>query len=47
MSSEYAQQLNEVEVFFRFFGTFRLSRTVTSVADLADGAVFFDILSLV
>ena len=47
MSSEYTQQLKEIEAFFRFFTTFQLSRAVTSVADLADGAVFFDILSLV
>lgn len=47
MSSEYAQQLKEVEAFFRFFATFQLSRPVTSVSDLADATVFFDILSLV
>jgi hypothetical protein len=47
MSSEYAQQLKEIEAFFRFFTTFQLSRPVTSAADLADGTVFFDILALV
>jgi len=47
MSSDYAQQLKEVEAFFRFFATFQLSKSVTSLADLADGAVFFEILSLV
>ena len=47
MSSEYAQLLKEIEAFYNFFATFQLSRPVTSVANLTDGAVFFDILSLV
>ena len=47
MSSEYARLLKEIEAFYNFFATFQLSRSVTSVADLTDGAIFFDILSLV
>lgn len=47
MSSDYAQQRKEVEAFFGFFATFQLSKSVTSLADLADGAVFFEILSIV
>ncbi|KAJ3517791.1 hypothetical protein NLJ89_g265 [Agrocybe chaxingu] len=44
--SEFAQR-KEIEAFFNFFSTFDLSRPVTSVADLADGAALFDVLSVV
>ncbi|CAA7267986.1 unnamed protein product [Cyclocybe aegerita] len=44
--SEFAQR-KEIEAFFNFFATFDLSRPVTSVADLTDGAALFDVLSVV
>jgi len=44
--SDYAQ-LQEIDAFYSFFATFNLSRPVTSVADLADGAALFDVLSVV
>ncbi|KAI0807300.1 HOOK-domain-containing protein [Fomes fomentarius] len=40
-------QKKELNAFFSFFATFDLSRPVTTVADLSDGAALFEILSLV
>ncbi|KAH9483838.1 Protein Hook-like protein 1 [Psilocybe cubensis] len=44
--SEFSQR-KEVDAFFNFFATFDLARPVTTVADLADGAALFEVLSLV
>ena len=38
---------NEADAFFDFLSTFKLSRPVTTIADLSDGAALFDVLSLV
>ncbi|KAF8589935.1 HOOK-domain-containing protein [Ramaria rubella] len=40
-------QRKEADAFFDFFATFKLSRPVTTIADLSDGAALFDVLSLV
>ncbi|KAI8998901.1 HOOK-domain-containing protein [Trametes punicea] len=40
-------QKKELNAFFSFFATFDLSRPVTSIADLSDGAALYEILSLV
>ena len=40
-------QRKEFDAFTHFFATFNLSHSVSSVADLSDGAIFFDILSIV
>jgi protein HOOK3 len=37
----------EADAFFEFLATFKLSRPVTTIADLSDGAALFDVLSLV
>ncbi|KAL7283162.1 hypothetical protein ACG7TL_002588 [Trametes sanguinea] len=37
----------ELNAFFSFFATFDLSRPVTSITDLSDGAALFEILSIV
>jgi len=37
----------EADAFFDFLATFKLSRPVTTIADLSDGAALFDVLSLV
>ncbi|RDB21492.1 Protein Hook 3 [Hypsizygus marmoreus] len=41
------QQRKEIDAFFNFFASFGLARSVTTVADLSDGAALFEILSLV
>ncbi|KAI0948399.1 hypothetical protein AcV7_009155 [Taiwanofungus camphoratus] len=40
-------QRKELNAFFSFFATFDLTRPVTTVADLSDGAALFEVLSLV
>ncbi|KAI0713274.1 HOOK-domain-containing protein [Earliella scabrosa] len=40
-------QRKELNAFFSFFATFDLSRPVTTIADLSDGAALFEILSIV
>ncbi|PIL23739.1 hypothetical protein GSI_13489 [Ganoderma sinense ZZ0214-1] len=40
-------QKKELNAFFSFFATFDLTRPVTTVADLSDGAALFEILSIV
>ncbi|KAF8894385.1 HOOK protein-domain-containing protein [Infundibulicybe gibba] len=40
-------QSRELEAFFHFFATFKLTRPVTTVSDLGDGAALFEVLSLV
>ncbi|OSD02786.1 HOOK-domain-containing protein [Trametes coccinea BRFM310] len=40
-------QKKELNAFFSFFATFDLSRPVTSITDLSDGAALFEILSIV
>ena len=40
-------QKKELNAFFSYFATFDLSRPVTTVADLSDGAALFEILSIV
>jgi protein HOOK3 len=45
--SELSPQRREIEAFFNFFSTFNLARSVSAVSDLADGAAFFQVLSLV
>ncbi|OCH95271.1 HOOK-domain-containing protein [Obba rivulosa] len=40
-------QRKELNAFFSFFATFELSRPVTTVADLSDGAALFEVLSVV
>ncbi|KAH9951485.1 HOOK-domain-containing protein [Amylocystis lapponica] len=40
-------QRKELNAFFSFFATFDLTRPVTTVSDLSDGAALFEILSLV
>ena len=45
--SELSQQRREIEAFFNFFSTFNLTRSVSAVSDLADGAALFQVLSLV
>ncbi|KAL1730126.1 HOOK protein-domain-containing protein [Schizophyllum commune] len=37
----------EIDAFFHFFASFELSRPVTSISDLSDGAVLFEVLSAV
>lgn len=37
----------ELNAFFSFFATFDLSRPVTDVSDLSDGAAWFEVLCLV
>ncbi|PPQ78150.1 hypothetical protein CVT25_015483 [Psilocybe cyanescens] len=44
--SEFSQ-IKEIDAFFNFFATFNLARPVTTIVDLADGAVLFEVLSLV
>ena len=39
-------QRKELSAFFSFFATFDLSRPVTTVADLCDGAALFEVLSV-
>ncbi|KAJ2916056.1 hypothetical protein MD484_g4393, partial [Candolleomyces efflorescens] len=46
MAPEQSQK-QELEAFINFFKTFQLSRPLTTASDLNDGAIFFDILSLV
>ena len=38
-------QNKELDAFLAFFSTFHLHRSVTTAADLSDGAGFFEILS--
>ena len=38
-------QHKEIDAFFSFFATFDLTRPVTTVVDLGDGAALFEILS--
>ncbi|OSX64633.1 hypothetical protein POSPLADRAFT_1053441 [Postia placenta MAD-698-R-SB12] len=40
-------QRKELNAFFSFFATFDLTRPVTTIADLSDGAALFEVLSLV
>ena len=40
-------QKKELNAFFSYFATFDLTRPVTTVADLSDGAALFEILSIV
>ena len=40
-------QREELDAFVSFLATFELARPVTTVADLADGAALFEVLSLV
>ncbi|THV08067.1 HOOK-domain-containing protein [Dendrothele bispora CBS 962.96] len=40
-----SSQRKEIDAFFNFFATFNLTRPVTSVGDLSDGAALFEILS--
>lgn len=35
----------EQDAFFSFFATFQLTRPVTTISDLSDGAALFEILS--
>jgi len=37
----------EADAFFDFLSKFDLSRPVTSIADLSDGAALYDVLSVV
>lgn len=39
-------QRKELSAFFSFFATFDLSRPVTTVADLCDGAALYEVLSV-
>ena len=39
-------QRKETEAFISFFATYELSRSVTTVSDLSDGAALFEVLSL-
>ena len=40
-------QRKELNAFFSFFATFDLTRPVTTVADLSDGAALHEVLSIV
>ena len=40
-------QKKELNAFFSYFATFDLSRPVTTIGDLSDGAALFEILSIV
>ena len=40
-------QRKELNAFFSFFATFDLTRPVTTVADLSDGAALLEVLSIV
>jgi hypothetical protein len=40
-----SSQRKEIDAFFNFFAKFDLTRPVTNVADLCDGAALFEILS--
>ncbi|KAI0028523.1 HOOK-domain-containing protein [Vararia minispora EC-137] len=40
-------QRKELDAFFAFFATFDLSHSVTTVADLSDGTVLYEILSVI
>ena len=40
-------QRKELDAFVSYFATFELARPVATVADLADGAALFEVLSLV
>ncbi|CAL1703947.1 unnamed protein product [Somion occarium] len=40
-------QRKELSAFFSFFATFDLTRPVTTVADLSDGAALFEVLSVI
>lgn len=42
-----SSQRKEIDAFFNFFSTFDLARPATTVADLADGAALFEVLSVV
>ena len=42
-----SSQRREIDAFFNFFATFDLTRPATTVADLADGAALFEVLSVV
>lgn len=39
-------QRKETEAFISFFATYELTRPVTTVSDLSDGAALFEVLSL-
>jgi protein HOOK3 len=47
MDSMTDSEHKEIDAFFSFFATFDLTRPVTTVADLGDGAALFEILSTV
>lgn len=40
-------QRKELTAFISFLATFNLTRPVATITDLCDGAVFFEVLSLV
>ena len=40
-----SSQHKEIDAFFNFFATFSLTRPVSTVGDLSDGAALFEILS--
>jgi len=40
-------QRKELNAFFSFFATFELARPVTTIADLCDGAVLYEVLSTI
>ncbi|KAG6910913.1 hypothetical protein DXG01_006596 [Tephrocybe rancida] len=45
--ADSSQQRKELAAFVNFFATFTLSRPVTTLSDLSDGAALFEVLSLV
>ncbi|KAF8919520.1 hypothetical protein CPB85DRAFT_812128 [Mucidula mucida] len=45
--AETSRSGRELDAFFHFFATFTLTRPVTNVVDLSDGAPLFEILSIV
>ncbi|KNZ79392.1 Hook like protein [Termitomyces sp. J132] len=45
--ADSSKQRDELAAFFNFFATFDLSRPVSTLSDLSDGAALFDILTLV
>lgn len=47
LSTMSEAQRKELDAFISFFATFDLPRPVASAADLCDGAVLFDVLSIV
>ncbi|KAG6833504.1 hypothetical protein H0H87_006076 [Tephrocybe sp. NHM501043] len=45
--ADSSQQRKELAAFVNFFATFKLSRPVTTLSDLSDGAALFEVLTLV